>query len=42
MCIICVSTIGIASLLAPAHVTAEVPVQAPVQITTVVKQNEVQ
>ena len=42
MCIICVSTIGIASLLAPAHVTTEVPVQAPIQITTVVQQNEVQ
>ena len=42
MCIICVSTIGIASLLAPAHVTTEVPVQAQIQITTVVKQNEVQ
>lgn len=42
MCLICVSTIGIASLLAPAHVTTEVPVQAPIQSTTVVEQNEVQ
>ena len=42
MCIICVSTVGIASLLAPAHVTTEMPVQAPIQITTVVKKNEVQ
>ena len=42
MCLICVSTIGIASLLAPAHVTTGVPVQTPIQITTVVKQNEVQ
>ena len=40
MCVICVSTFGIASLLAPTQVPTEVPV--PVQITTVVEQNKVQ